>query len=89
MNLKGEVIGINSAIISQSGGFEGLGFAIPSNIAAHVSKELIKHGKVVRGWMGVTLQKITPELANSFNLRSFRARLSQTLSRIARPSTPD
>ncbi len=75
MDLKGAVIGINSAIISQSGGFEGLGFAIPSNIAAHVSKELIEHGKVVRGWMGASLQKITPELAKSFNLNSFKGSL--------------
>jgi serine protease Do len=75
MNLHGEVIGINSAIISESGGFEGLGFAIPSTIAAHVSKELIAHGKVVRGWMGLALQKITPELAKSFNLSSFKGSL--------------
>jgi serine protease Do len=75
MNLSGEVIGINSAIISKSGGFEGLGFAIPSNIAAHVSRQLIKHGKVVRGWLGLSLQKITPELAKSFNLKSYKGSL--------------
>ncbi|MDR3714193.1 MAG: Do family serine endopeptidase [Puia sp.] len=75
MNLNGEVIGINSAIISKSGGFEGLGFAIPSNIAAHVSRQLIKHGKVIRGWLGLTLQKITPELAKSFNLKSYKGSL--------------
>jgi serine protease Do len=75
MDLKGEVIGINSAILSESGGFEGLGFAIPSNIAAHVSQELIKHGKVIRGWLGVSLQKITPELAKSFNLKSYKGSL--------------
>lgn len=75
MDLNGKVIGINSAIMTQSGGFEGLGFAIPSNIAAHVSQELIAHGKVVRGWLGVSLQKITPELAKSFNLTSFEGAL--------------
>ncbi len=75
MNLRGEVIGINSAIISKSGGFEGLGFAIPSNIAAYVSQQLIQHGKVVRGWMGVSLQKITPALAGSFRLKSYRGSL--------------
>lgn len=75
MNLNGQVIGINSAIMTESGGFEGLGFAIPSNIAAHVSQDLIEHGKVVRGWLGVTLQKITPELANSFNLSGHRGSL--------------
>lgn len=75
MDLKGEVIGINSAILSESGGFEGLGFAIPSNIAAHVSQELIKHGKVIRGWLGVSLQRVTPELAKSFNLKSYKGSL--------------
>ncbi|MGC8492925.1 MAG: Do family serine endopeptidase [Syntrophobacteraceae bacterium] len=75
MDLNGKVIGINSAIMTQSGGFEGLGFAIPSNIAAHVSQELIAHGKVVRGWLGVSLQKITPELAKSFNLTSYKGAL--------------
>ena len=70
MDLSGRVIGINSAIITESGGFEGLGFAIPSNIAAHVSQQLIKYGKVIRGWLGVTLQKLTPELAKSFHLTS-------------------
>jgi serine protease Do len=75
VDLDGEVVGINSAILSQSGGFEGLGFAIPSNIAAHVSQELIKHGKVVRGWLGVSLQRITPELAKSFKLKSFKGSL--------------
>ena len=52
-----------------------MGFAIPSNIASHVSQELIAHGKVVRGWLGVSLQKITPELAKSFNLTSFKGAL--------------
>jgi serine protease Do len=72
MDLSGRVIGINSAIITQSGGFEGLGFAIPSNVAAYVSKELIRQHKVIRGWLGVTLQKITPELAKSFKLSLYR-----------------
>ena len=75
MNLNGEVIGINAAIISESGGFEGLGFAIPSNIAAHITQELIKNGKVIRGWLGVALQNITPELAKSFGLSSNKGAL--------------
>ena len=75
MNLNGEVIGINSAIISESGGFEGLGFAIPSNIAAHITQELIKNGKVIRGWLGVSLQNITPGLAKSFGLSSDKGAL--------------
>jgi serine protease Do len=63
LNLRGEVIGINAAIATQSGGFEGIGFTIPSNMAVHVSQALIAHGKVERGWLGVTIQDLTPELA--------------------------
>jgi serine protease Do len=65
LNLKGEVIGVNAAIASQSGGSEGIGFAIPSNIAQHISKLLIANGKVERGWLGVSVQDITPELAKT------------------------
>ena len=53
VNLKGELIGINPAIFSQSGGYMGIGFAIPSNMAKGVMQSLIKHGKVIRGWLGV------------------------------------
>jgi serine protease Do len=69
LNLKGEVVGINSAIMSKSGGFEGIGFSIPSNMAIHVAKELIAHGKVVRGWLGVSIQNLTPALAESFGAK--------------------
>ncbi|MEJ2656176.1 MAG: Do family serine endopeptidase [Desulfobacterales bacterium] len=68
LNLKGEVIGINSAIISESGGFEGIGFAIPSDIAVHIADELIKNGKVVRGWLGVSIRDVTPALQESMKL---------------------
>lgn len=68
LNLKGEVIGVNAAIMSTSGGFEGIGFAIPSNMATHVAKQLIAKGKVVRGWMGVMIQDLTAELAQSFHV---------------------
>ncbi|MGE5254171.1 MAG: trypsin-like peptidase domain-containing protein, partial [Planctomycetaceae bacterium] len=61
LNLKGEVIGVNAVIASESGGFEGIGFAIPSNMARHISKELMAHGKVERGWLGVSIQNPTPE----------------------------
>jgi len=70
LNLQGEVIGVNAAIISESGGFEGIGFAIPSNMAIHIAKELIAHGKVERGWLGISIQDLTPELAQSFGLSS-------------------
>ncbi|MEJ2167420.1 MAG: Do family serine endopeptidase [Deltaproteobacteria bacterium] len=68
LNLNGNVIGINSAIFSTTGGFQGIGFAIPSNMAAHVADQLMKYGKVKRGWLGVTLQELTPKLAQSFGL---------------------
>jgi serine protease Do len=75
LNLRGEVIGINSVILSQSGGFEGIGFAIPSNMAVHVADALIKNGKVERAWLGVSVQDVTPELAKSFGLKTPRGAL--------------
>jgi serine protease Do len=69
LTLGGQVIGINSVIASQSGGFEGIGFAIPSNMAAHVTEALIAHGKVERGWVGASAQDLTPDLAESFGLK--------------------
>ncbi|HVN72866.1 MAG TPA: Do family serine endopeptidase [Desulfomonilia bacterium] len=69
INLKGEVIGINSIIASESGGYEGIGFAIPSNLAVSISKALIAYGKVKRGWVGVTIQDLDPEKAKSLNLQ--------------------
>jgi serine protease Do len=69
MNIKGEVIGINTAIISgNSGGNVGIGFAIPINIAKGILNDLKEKGTVTRGWLGVMIQKITPDLAESFNL---------------------
>ncbi len=58
LNLDGQVIGVNSVIASQSGGSEGLGFAIPSNMAVHIANSLIKTGKVERGWLGVSIKDI-------------------------------
>jgi serine protease Do len=68
LNTEGEVIGINSAILSRSGGNVGIGFAIPINLARHIVDELRAHGKVVRGWLGVSIQDLTPALAKSFGL---------------------
>src|SRR3989475_2167708 len=68
LNLRGEVIGVNAAIASQSGGFEGIGFAIPSNMAVYVAKALIAHGKVERSWLGVSIQDVTFELAKAIGL---------------------
>jgi len=70
LDLDGNVIGVNSAIFSTTGGFQGIGFAIPSNMAAHVADALMKYGKVERGWLGVSLQELTPKLAQSFGLKT-------------------
>lgn len=69
LDLKGQIVGVNSAILSESGGFEGIGFAIPSNMAVRVVDQLIRNGKVIRGWMGVSVQDLTPDLAKSFGLQ--------------------
>ena len=66
VNLEGELIGINTAIFSRSGGYMGIGFAIPSNMAKSVTQSLRDHGKVVRGWLGVSIQDLNPELAEQF-----------------------
>lgn len=66
VNLYGEVIGINTAIFSRSGGYMGIGFAIPSNMAKSVSSSLMTKGKVVRGWLGVAIQNLTEEMSSSF-----------------------
>lgn len=68
INLQGKVIGINSLIVSASRGSEGLGFAIPSNMVKAISDSLIRHGKVVRGYLGVNIQDITPEIAKGLKL---------------------
>jgi serine protease Do len=68
VNLEGKVIGINTAIFSRSGGYMGVGFAIPSNIAKKVFEQLVQKGSVARGYLGVVIQALTPELAASFNV---------------------
>jgi serine protease Do len=70
VNLDGEVIGINSAISTNSGGYQGVGFAIPINMAKKVYSDLMQKGKVVRGWLGVSIQELTPELAKHFRVES-------------------
>lgn len=65
LNLRGEVIGVNTIIVSGSGGFEGIGLSIPSNISQHVAKLLISQGKVERGWLGISAQDVTPEIAKN------------------------
>ncbi|MBI4697415.1 MAG: Do family serine endopeptidase [Nitrospirae bacterium] len=70
VNIKGELVGINTAIFSRTGGYQGIGFAVPSNMVESVMKQLVKEGKVTRGWLGVTIQSLTPELAKEFGLHN-------------------
>ena len=70
VDTNGNLIGINSAIYSRTGGSQGIGFAIPSNLVAKVMKQIIDHGEVIRGWMGIEVQDLTPELAESYKLKS-------------------
>jgi serine protease Do len=69
VNLEGEVVGINTAIASSSGGYQGIGFAIPVNLTKWVTDQLVKQGSVERGYLGVTIGAITPELAAEFGAR--------------------
>ncbi len=69
INLKGELVGINTAIYSRSGGYQGIGFAIPINMARHVMEQLIQKGEVTRGWLGVLYQDLTPDLVKALGLK--------------------
>jgi serine protease Do len=70
VNLKGELIGINTAIASRTGGFLGIGFAIPSNLANKVMTDILEKGRVVRGWLGVYIQDVTEDLAKALKLEN-------------------
>ncbi|HEY1299137.1 MAG TPA: Do family serine endopeptidase [Stellaceae bacterium] len=83
-NLDGAVIGINTAIYSPNGGSVGIGFAIPANLARPVVEQLEQHGRVRRGWLGVQIQEVTPEIARSFGL----ARLGGALVAGVSPGGP-
>jgi serine protease Do len=74
-NMAGEVVGINTAIFSQSGGNIGIGFAIPVNLVKNLVPELETKGSVTRGWLGVAVQPVTPDLARSFGLEKERGAL--------------
>jgi serine protease Do len=69
VNIKGELIGINTAIFSRTGGYQGIGFAVPSNMVRLVMDQLVQRGKIIRGWIGVTIQELTPELSQKFGLK--------------------
>jgi serine protease Do len=69
VDIEGRLIGINTAILSRSGGNQGIGFAIPANLARQVMVSLVKFGHVIRGYLGVTIQDVTPALAKEFKLK--------------------
>lgn len=75
VNIRGEIVGINTAIASTTGGFNGVGFAIPSNLAHTVLESIVKHGKVVRPWLGVQIQPLNEDLAKSFGLEGVKGAL--------------
>jgi serine protease Do len=75
VDIKGELIGINTAIFSRSGGYQGIGFAVPSNMARLVMDQLVQKGKITRGWLGVTIQELTPELSQKFGIKNSKGAL--------------
>ncbi|MFN3395229.1 MAG: DegQ family serine endoprotease [Thermodesulfovibrionales bacterium] len=81
VNINGELIGINTAIFSRSGGYQGIGFAVPSNMARLVMEQLIKQGKIVRGWLGVMIQEVTPEIAQKFGLKEPKGALVSDITK--------
>jgi serine protease Do len=75
VNIRGELVGINTAIFSTSGGYMGIGFAIPSDMAKTIMQSIITYGKVVRGWLGVTIQNVTADLAKHFDIEEEKGAL--------------
>jgi serine protease Do len=82
VDIDGRLVGINTAILSESGGNQGIGFAVPSNLARWVMSSLVKDGRVERGFLGVNIQDMTPELAKQFNI-------SRTQGALVSGVTPD
>jgi serine protease Do len=69
VNIKGELIGINTAIITKSGGYQGIGFAIPSNMAMNIAKQLIKTGKIERSWIGVYISDLNEQIKKNYGIK--------------------
>jgi len=86
LNIEGKAIGINTAILSQSGGSLGIGFAIPIRMAIAIKDQLVKTGKVTRGFLGLTIQDVTPELSESFGVPQSKGVL---VSEVTRGSTAE
>ena len=75
VNTRGELVGINTAIFSQTGGYQGVGFAVPTSMSKPIYDSLVKNGKVVRGFLGVSIQDLNQELAKSFSLKDAKGAL--------------
>ena len=86
LNARGELVGVNTAIISRTGGYQGIGFAVPSSMARQVMDSLVKYKKVVRGWLGVSIQEVTSDLAEEFGVRNLKGAL---VSRVMKGSPAD
>jgi len=80
-NLKGQVVGINSQIYSQTGGFQGLSFSIPIDVAMKVEQQLVQHGKVTRGRLGVSVQEVNQALAESFGMKKSEGALVSSVEK--------
>ena len=70
LNLRGEIVGINTAIYSETGGWLGISFAVPSNVARRALESLLRNGRIIRGYLGVAMENLTPELAQRLGLRA-------------------
>jgi len=75
INLEGKLIGVNTAIFSKNGGYQGIGFSVPVNMAQIIMQDLIAEGKVSRGWLGVGIQDVTAELAQAFGVKNTKGSL--------------
>ena len=75
VSLSGEIVGVNSAIFSRSGGYQGIGFAVPINMARKIMRDLIEKGSVSRGWLGVGIQDVSQDLAKAFDLKNTKGSL--------------
>ncbi|HEY6724241.1 MAG TPA: trypsin-like peptidase domain-containing protein [Polyangiaceae bacterium] len=80
VNMEGKLVGINTAILSRSGGYQGIGFAIPTAMAQPIMKSILEHGKVVRGWLGVGIQDIDADLQQALGLEERKGALVSALT---------
>lgn len=83
-DMSGKVVGVNTAIYSQTGGSVGVGFAVPADLAETVVSQLLSYGETRRGWLGVSIDDVTPELASSMNLRAPKG----AIVTVVRPNSP-